>query len=125
MSNLLDKTYTLRNPEIYILGDLNINLLNKSSTEYKNLKYFSTSHNLSHFIDCPTQITETTATCIDLIMCNRDEIICSAGSLPFGCTDHSLVSCQRKLNWKKPAAIVLVVCLLAARITHWSLVKGN
>ena len=87
---MLDAIYNLKLP-CYLLGDLNINLLNyethPDTAEYLNLLY---SHNFLPIINRPTRITEQSATLIDHIMCNNfgPSISCYQGILVTDISDH-------------------------------------
>ena len=87
-------------------------MLNNATPEYRNLKYLATSHNLTNFIDYPPRVTETSATCTDLIMNFRDKIVRGAGVIQVGCIDHSIVFCQRKFNRKRSPAKFIEACLM-------------
>ena len=100
--------------EIYVLGDLNINLifrdkyiLNKSN-EIKNLdtnllpeirryKEFCSMYGLSQLIDCPARITSNNSTLIDHILTNTQEKIFQSGVIDTAISDHVLIYCTRKI----------------------------
>ena len=97
----------------YILGDFNINLL-KSETHGPTHEYLELIYSLSMLptIYKPTRITETTATIIDNILTNDEEIIRSnvivtdiSDHLPTTLSTNVLVknerSCKKKYMYKR------------------------
>ena len=84
------------NQEVYFLGDLNFNLLNKSKyilyTKYANemvpwsKKYspFCHMHNLKQLIRSPTRVAKSCSTLLDHILTNANEIVSQSGVLDIG-----------------------------------------
>ena len=105
--------------EVYILGDLNINVLlnGKSILEKKNISSFSDSHttssiskqyiqfcsyySLSQLIDSPTRITCNTTSLLDHILTNTPDKIQQSGVIDIGISDHQLIFCTRKTQKRK------------------------
>lgn len=82
------------NVQFIILGDFNVDYLNNPShhlTDIMNL------YQLHQLIDKPTRITDTTETCLDLILTQSPNIIVSSDVMPPVCSDHS-VPCARVKN---------------------------
>ena len=87
------------NQEVYILGDLNINLLYKEKRlphGIKAYKEFCALHNLTQIINSPTRITKNTSTLLDHILTNATEKVSQFGVLEIGLSDHQIIFCTRK-----------------------------
>ena len=56
---------------VYIIGDLNCNLLNVELTETKFLTGVCKSFNLSRFIASPTRVTDSSSSLIDVILTSQ------------------------------------------------------
>ena len=87
------------NIEHYLMGDINCDMI---PTRYDNntqkLKNIADVYGLQQLITEPTRITQTSATCIDLIYTNcADKIVCS-GVRHISISDHSMVFAYRKLS---------------------------
>lgn len=57
---------------IFLTGDININLLDKSSNESNSFMDLLHSNNLQLIVEQPTRVTSTTRTLLDVICCNID-----------------------------------------------------
>ena len=91
------------NKEIIITGDLNCNLLeqNKSLPTSKLVDLIDI-YQLQQHIQCPTRITSTTASLLDVILTYYgDDKILDTGVIHLGISDHSLVYLCRKLSIPK------------------------
>ena len=100
---------TFSEQEVFLLGDLNINLLNKKGKyalnghgiseniqrQYKNL---CTTQGLSQLITAPTRISENTSTLLDHVLTNTNEKTSQSGVIDVGLSDHQLVFCTRKIT---------------------------
>jgi hypothetical protein len=84
---------------IYILGDLNCNILNSSDGCAKAISDFCSSFNLKQLINQPTRTTELSATLIDVVLVTNKDMVKSAGVTHIGISDHDLVHIT--LNFKK------------------------
>ena len=73
--------------KLFVLGDFNSDYLHNPSNHLMNLIRFN---NLKQVIDEPTRITQTTATCLDLILTSNVDLISECGVLPPICSDHSV-----------------------------------
>ena len=68
-SDAINNTHSFDSQEIYILGDLNIDMIRKPPLA-KVHKEFCSLHGLVQIIDSPTRITKDTSTLIDHILTN-------------------------------------------------------
>ena len=98
------------NNDIFILGDMNINLyynrkyiLDKNNNEiticplFKKYKEFISNFGLKQLIQNPTRITCSTSSLLDHILTNAKEKISQSGVLDIGLSDHQLIFCTRKI----------------------------
>ena len=83
-------------------GDLNTDFLAKraSTPECKQLKALKTLQ-FKQLINEPTRIASNAVTLIDLIATNSDSGVVSASL-----SDHEMIYCVQKLNWKKAPALM-------------------
>ena len=58
------------NPEIWIMGDFNINMLDRGNKYVKRLNRFSVDYNLKQLIMCSTRLNYRGGICIDLMFTN-------------------------------------------------------
>ena len=58
------------NPEIWIMGDFNINMLDRGNKYVKRLNRFFVDYNLKQLIMCSTRLNYKGGTCIDLMFTN-------------------------------------------------------
>ena len=77
------------NIPIFLGGDLNVDMLTNHSGHLGNLL---SRLNLENIVLEPTRITDTSATCLDLFITNRPNLILSVNVLPNFCSDHCPVS---------------------------------
>ena len=87
------------NKEVYILGELNINLLEPNLSTGKKLQEIMELYQLTQIINDPTRITEYTKSLIDVCITSSPEKIISTGVIHLGISDHSLIYAIRKLNY--------------------------
>lgn len=76
---------TENNKQAVILGDTNIDILSSSIQEYTDLL---DSYGFHNCISTPTRITETSATCIDHILCNFVPACFLSGVYDTATADH-------------------------------------
>ena len=104
----------LKDNEIYLLGDFNINLFQNgryilngkrstasqgsAHTMINGYKEFYQIHSLKQLITCPTCVTCNTST---LIWPNSTGKIFQSGITDSGTSDHQLFFCTRKVKWVK------------------------
>lgn len=91
-----------KNSEIFILGDLNVNM-KKNTVLSSKIKELCHSLNMEQLINEDTRITESSSSLIDLILSNSHHID-KSGVLHTGISDHSLIWTTRKVNKYKSAA---------------------
>ena len=93
LSNILSKLSNEKR-KIYIMGDININILNYNSNKsIKNYMLTLKSFNFHNLIKYPTRITDKSSTCIDHIMTNEKNSIIKKGILVETISDHLPVFC--------------------------------
>ena len=102
------------NNELYILGDLNINLLFKGncilnktheiknyfkefSPEIKKYNEFCLIYSFKQLVNCPTGTTCNTSTLIDHIFTNSQDNISQSGGIDTAIPDHNMIYCARKI----------------------------
>ena len=83
---------------IYILGDLNCNLLKSSDPASQALLNFCTSFNLTQMIAEPTRVTKSSATLIDVTLASNKNLVRAAKVIPVSISDHDLVYAVLKLK---------------------------
>ena len=77
------------NKEIYLLGDLNCNLLDQSNSSAKHLHSIMQLYQLTQVIDKPTRITESSSTLLDVCITSCPERIAFHDVIHMGVSDHS------------------------------------
>lgn len=92
----------VENKELYILGDVNCNLLPGTnahiSTFLINIFYI---YGLGQLIREPTRATSVSNTLIDLCITNSPEKVSNSGVIHLGISDHSLVFLTRKAHYDR------------------------
>lgn len=87
--------------EYYILGDININLLNDHpEPNSSRLKEILCEYQLSQIIKQPTRVTPTSRSLIDLFITSDKEMISLCGVYPLTISDHYLIYGIRKSSLK-------------------------
>lgn len=81
--------------EVFLLGDFNVDISQKSSSLTQTLKHFEKTNKLKQFITSPTRSTRKTSTTIDCIYSNSSTISFS-GTIAFNLSDHSPCIIVRK-----------------------------
>ena len=86
-------------------GDLNTDFVAKrvSTPECKQLKALKTLQ-FKQNINGPTRIASSASTLIDLMATNNPQNIRDSGVISASLSDHEMIYCVRKLNWKKAPA---------------------
>ena len=98
---LIDKI-DAENKELFILGDVNCNLLPEAFAY--NSSYLTSIfdiYGLSQLITEPTRVTPTSKTLIDLCITNSPEKVTNSGVIHLGISDHSLVFMTRKVHYNR------------------------
>ena len=98
---------------IFVIGDLNCNLLN-DNYEAKALLEFCSIFKLSQLINSPTRTTESSQSLIDVIMATNNKLVGSSGVLTSSISDHNLI--YLLMNLRVPRQDLLT-CLLEATET--------
>ena len=89
------------NKEMYLLGDLNCDMLKKEAlqnTSTKKLNSLYELYQLFQLIEEPTRITMKSSSLIDHIVTNTPEKICHSGVIHTGISDHSMIFAIRKIR---------------------------
>jgi len=73
------------NIPVLLAGDFNIDMMGNQCTPLKNLL---TRLNLTNVVGEPTRITPSSATCIDLLVTNRPNLILNVAVSSNFCSDH-------------------------------------
>ena len=76
----------------------------RNSPDRKQLKSLFKSMSFKQLIASPTRMVEDSASLVDLIATNCPQNISNFGVASLHLSDHELVYCIRKLNWKKAPA---------------------
>jgi predicted nucleotidyltransferase len=87
--NDLQQLLAAENKETYLMGDMNIDLL-KCSSHHKTGEYLESvfSHGFLPLITKPTRITDHSATLIDHIYANKQDILSTSGIIINDISDH-------------------------------------
>ena len=97
----LIKAIDNENKEMYILGDLNCNMVKTdkdANIPTKKIKSLYELYQLTQMIDEATRVTMATSSFIDHIVTNTPEKISDSGVIHTGISDHSLVFAIRKIS---------------------------
>ena len=87
----------MENKEVIIMGELNCDEFKPQLNFHsRKLELLSSLYQLDQLINCPTRVTEKSATAIDLILTNRAENMLKVGTVDLGILDHSLIFAVRK-----------------------------
>ncbi len=114
LSNSILNSDNFINQEVYLLGDLNFNLLNsngkyikgyKHNTSvtpwYKNYMDLCSSYNLEQLIRTETRTAKGKVSLLDHILTNTQSLILQSGVVNVGLSDHQLIYCTRKKHKEK------------------------
>ena len=81
--NAIQNIDNFHNQEVYILGDLNINLVNSNNldpnTSQRKYRELCRQHSLKQLINTPTRITVQTSTILDHILTNSENKVSESG----------------------------------------------
>ena len=85
----------LRRKNIILLGDFNSDMLkgsSKTESQYgKRLKRIISSFGLKNIMSCPSRVTLTSKSLIDLIITSQPAKVKNSGAIDLGISDHNLV----------------------------------
>ena len=104
LSTAISRSNTSDNQEVYILGDLNINLINKQKhipNGIKRYKEFCSLYGLEQLISTPTRVTKNSSSILDHILTNSTDRVSQSGVIDTGLSDHQLIYCTRKITRTK------------------------
>ena len=104
LSTAISRSNTFDNQEVYILGDLNINLINKQKhipNGIKRYKEFCSLYGLEQLISTPTRVTKNSSSILDHILTNSTDRVSQSGVIDTGLSDHQLIYCTRKITRTK------------------------
>ena len=82
------------NTDIFILGDMNFDFLDKKNKEVRDITHMARSLGLRSLIKSPTRLS-TTNSCLDQIFTNCD-VVANAGTLNCSVSDHIGIFVSRK-----------------------------
>ena len=98
LNEMLTKVNNL-SMETFLLGDINVNYLVKSS--HKEIKELFITHGLHQLVKLPKCVTQEAKSLIDVIMTNTRSNVHHTKVLPLSLSDHDRVMCIRKINHRK------------------------
>ena len=105
LSTAISKTSCFDNQEVYILGDLNINLINNQKHTPNGIKQcqeFCSLHSFKQLITSPTRVTENSSSSfLDHFLTNFTDRVSQSGVVDTGLSDHQLIYCTRQVNGTK------------------------
>ncbi len=102
LNNCLSQIREGGNPDIIVMGDVNIDLAVRAKGHDKTRDTrFLTLNNLSQLIKEPSRVTERSATIIDHIYTNRPEWYPVHGRYDPGLSDHYLIFAARRRHKKE------------------------
>ncbi|KAK9747503.1 hypothetical protein QE152_g5270 [Popillia japonica] len=84
----------LTTDEVFCLGDFNIDLLKREHPSAIFLNAFLSSIGIKQLIDCPTRLTDSSRSLLDLILVTDDNIIVDSGVVNCHVSDHDFVFCS-------------------------------
>ena len=95
------------NKPVFILGDLNCNLLNPTDSGSTALKAFCSLFNLTQLISNPTRVTQSTKSLLDVLITSNDQLVIKSGVFQSSISDHDVVYANLRLknNRRKPIYI--------------------
>jgi hypothetical protein len=94
--------------DIFILGDLNCNVLDTSDGNARPLLDFCLAFNLTQVIKQPTRCTDLSKTLIDVILVSNMHLVKSSGVQPVSISDHHLVSITLNLKSRRAKPVYVI-----------------
>ena len=92
----------LEKVEVFIMGDINIDYLRKTSPNYKKLKFFVQSNGLTQLISNTTRNTVKGSSLLDLVITNS-KYVSHSGTLDHFISDHQpIFIIKKKMRDKRP-----------------------
>ena len=104
LSTAISETDNFDAQKVYILGDLNINLINNQKhtpNGIKRYKEFCSLNGLKQLLTLPTRITKTSTSLLDHVLTNSADRVSQFGVVDTGLSDHQLIYCTRKITRTK------------------------
>ena len=104
LSTAISKTSCFDNQEVYMLGDLNINLINNQKhtpNGIKRYQEFCSLHGLKQLIASPARVTDNSSSLLDHVLTNSTDRISQSGVVDTGLSDHQLIYCTKRVNRTK------------------------
>ena len=101
LSTSISQTCSFNEQEVYILGDLNINLINSQKHTpdgIKQYKEFCSLHGIEQLLTLPIHITKNSSSLLDHVLTNSADRISQFGIVNVGLSDHQLIYCTRKIT---------------------------
>ena len=98
IESLLSNVEDNEDKKIYLLGDLNCNLLDTTNFAAKKLDSIMEIYQLIQVIDKPTRLTESSASLLDVCITSAPNKIMCSDVIHTGGSDHSLIYVVRKIN---------------------------
>ena len=99
LSSAISKTSCFNNQEVYILGDLNINLINSQKSHIPNgikrYRELCSLHGLKQLITSPTRVTENSSSLLDHILTNSTDRVSQSGVVDTSLSDHQYTVLER------------------------------
>ena len=92
---------------MYIMGDLNCNLLSTECRESKSLTSFYESFNLLQLIAAPTRVTKTHRSLLDVTLALQTKQVVKAGVMDSSISDHDMVFPVLHLKLSRPKTIYI------------------
>ena len=100
LSTFISRNNNFDDQEVYILGDLNINLINKQKHIPNGIKCYKeccSLYGLKQLIGTPTRVTGNSFSILDYILTNSTDRVSQSGVIDTGISDHQLIYCTRKI----------------------------
>ena len=81
------QSFNMGKTDLFVLGDFNVNYMNKKTPDYKKLHFFVQANGLSQHIGSTTRNSDKSKSLIDLALTNSKFVSCS-GTLDHYLSDH-------------------------------------
>lgn len=104
ISDLL-KSISLHKKSIFLLGDLNDNLLSTNS----KIPQITKNNKMHQLIDKPTRITQSSATLLDVIITNNPTLVINTDVIPSAIADHDLITLTVNISKPKHTPVLKTV----------------
>ena len=104
LSTAISETDNFDDQEVYILGDLNLNLIsNQKHTPngIKRYKEFCSLNGPEQLLTLPTRITKNSTSLLDHVLTDFADRVSQFGVVDSGLSDHQLIYCTRKITRTK------------------------